>query len=225
MALICYDKNMLIKGVCLGLLGVGVFVLVQVMMPFLAYKTWEVFALDSNQLLTNPMVGSINYDDSEVLGVSVESMDNFPTFISHDPAKPAPYKQFVLSIPAVKLSNMPVDTNTNDFDWNLAQLPGTAFPGERGNVFVSGHSSVIGFQFGNLRALLVDLPKVKKGDHLLVEALGQRFDYVVQGLKVVDPKDVSVIKPPDSEGRYLTVMTCVPPGFNTKRLVVVGKIE
>jgi LPXTG-site transpeptidase (sortase) family protein len=40
----------------------------------------------------------------------------------------------------------------------------------------------------------------------------------------VDPKDVSVINPPDGSGRYLTLMTCVPPGFNAKRLIVLAKL-
>jgi sortase A len=71
----------------------------------------------------------------------------------------------------------------------------------------------------------VNLLKIKKGDEINIETPGQLFTYVVQGMKVVDPKDVSVINPPDQVGRYLTLMTCVPPGYNVKRLIVLAKLK
>lgn len=217
---------MLLKGLFLTLLGLGVFVLMQVVTPFLAFKAWEVFALDQNQLLVDPHAGSINYQEN-VLGVSIENLGDFPAFVTHDPSAPAPYADFKLSVPSINLSEVLVKTNSNNFDENLAQLPGTAFPGERGNVFISGHSSVVeNFQLGSpQKAWFVDLPKIKKGDTITVEVLGQSFVYTVSGLKIVDPKDIGVIKPPDNEGRYLTLMTCVPPGFNAKRLIVLAKLR
>jgi LPXTG-site transpeptidase (sortase) family protein len=75
------------------------------------------------------------------------------------------------------------------------------------------------------KAFFAKLPEVKKGDDIIVDALGQRYNYKVVELKIVDPKDISVIYPPDSNGRYISLMTCVPPGFNTKRLVVVAKLN
>ena len=121
---------------------------------------------------------------------------------------------------------MTVKVYSNEFEKSLAQLPGTALPGERGNVFISGHSSISAtFQSKGSRAFLVDLPKVKKGDSIFVNASGQDYEYVVEGIKIVDPKDTWVISPPDMEGRYLSLMTCVPPGFNTKRLIVLAKLK
>jgi LPXTG-site transpeptidase (sortase) family protein len=215
---------MLLKGTCLALLGIGIFILVQVLMPFLAFKTWEVFALDSNQLLETPKVGSIN-QGSGVLGVSIEDINNFPTFFSNSQKRDVPYKEFKVSIPSINIKDQIVKVDSNDFDEELAQLPGTAFPGEKGNLFISGHSSIAQFKFGKQKALFVDLPKVKKGDKIYVTALGQQFTYQIQGLKIVEPKDVSAINPPDDEGRYITLMTCVPPGFFTKRLIVLAKLE
>ena len=75
------------------------------------------------------------------------------------------------------------------------------------------------------KAFFAKLPNVKKGDEVIVDALGQRYVYTVSELKIVDPKDISVIMPPDSTGRYISLMTCVPPGFNTKRLIVIGKLN
>jgi sortase A len=189
-------------------------------MPFLAYKYWEISAFEQSQLLADPSA-----KNTDVLGVSIENEGNFPKLVSGRAAKEAPYQSFKLEIPSIKLPETEVRVNSNIFDLYLGHLPGTALPGEKGNVFVTGHSSLTGLlPKGQQVALFVNLPKIKKGDQVIVTALGQRFVYEVVGLKIVDPKDVSVINPPDNYGRYMSLMTCVPPGFNAKRLIVVTKL-
>jgi LPXTG-site transpeptidase (sortase) family protein len=212
---------MLPKVVSLGLLGLGVFILVQVIMPVVAFKSWEIFALDRNQMLVNP----IPSQGSDVLGVSIQKVGDFPAFIS-DRKNYTFYNDFKLSVPSINLSNARVLVESNDFDYTLAQLPGTALPGERGNVFVTGHSSLpVDVSHTGGIAYFVNLLKVKKGDDINIEVPGQSFTYVVEGMKVVDPEDVSVLNPPDPVGRYLTLMTCVPPGYNVKRLIVLAKLK
>ena len=66
--------------------------------------------------------------------------------------------------------------------------------------------------------------KIKEGDQIEVEAMGTKFTYQVTELKIISPSDVSVINPPDPLGRFISLMTCVPPGLNLKRLVVLGKM-
>jgi LPXTG-site transpeptidase (sortase) family protein len=155
----------------------------------------------------------------------VASVNDVPVFISSN-KRNAPYPEFSLTIPKLKLDQIKVLVASNDFEENLAQLPGTALPGERGNVFVSGHSSIArSLELKDHRAFFVNLPNIKKGDEVYLDAVGQRYTYEVIGTKIVDPKDTAVINPPDSEGRYLTLMTCVPPGFNTKRLIVLARLK
>ncbi len=211
--------SFLFKGFFLFLLGFGVFVLVQVAMPFLAFKAWEISAFNGSALLVDPLS-----KDDQVLGVSVENVNNFPVLVSRN-LHETPYQSFKLTIPSINLTETEVRVNSNEFDTYLGHLPGTALPGEKGNVFITGHSSLTGLlPKGKQIAYLVNLPKIKKGDQIKVTALGQRFVYEVIGLKIVEPKDVSVINPPDGSGRYLTLMTCVPPGFNSKRLIVLTKL-
>jgi LPXTG-site transpeptidase (sortase) family protein len=217
---------MLIKGLSLALLGFGVFVLMQVVMPVLAFKAWEATNFDQSNLLIDPKPKVLSGDliGGDALGVTIENVNNFPAFLSEN-VLPAPYPSFKLTISKLQLNNVLVNVNTNDFELNLAHLPGTALPGEKGNVFVTGHSSILPSLAKKQKALLAKLPSIKKGDEIVIQALGQKYYYQVMGLKVVDPKDVSVIKSPDEEGRYLTLMTCVPPGFNTKRLIVLAKLK
>lgn len=196
--------------------------LTQVVMPELAFKVWEATAFHNQSPLVDPYSSS-----KDVLGVSVAQVDNFPAFISKNlRSTPAPYDEFKLSIPSLKLEGLKVKVDSNNFEKNLGHLPGSALPGERGNVFITGHSSLpIFFRPDNFQAIFANLPQVRVGDDVNVNALGQEFDYRIISMKVVNPKDTWVVNPPDQEGRYLTLMTCVPPGFNIKRLIVLAKLK
>jgi LPXTG-site transpeptidase (sortase) family protein len=210
------------KALPLILLGVGVFLLTQVLMPELAFKVWEIRTFQNQSPLVDPYSSS-----TQVLGISVEQVNNFPAFISKNLRTiQAPYREFKITVPSIKLFDIKVLVDSNDFEQNLGHLPGSALPGEKGNVFITGHSSLTQFfRSNNFNAIFANLPEVKVGDEIRVNALGQDFTYEVVGLKVVNPDDTWVINPPSLEGRYLTLMTCVPPGFNTKRLVVLAKLR
>lgn len=213
---------MLAKGLSLLSLGLGIFVLVQVVMPMAAYKIWEISLNNQNSLLADPIP-----NQTAVLGISVESHDNFPAIISLKKREVEPsYKDFMVSIPAINLMGAKAVVDTNDFDTHLGHLPGSALPGERGNVFITGHSSLTQlFRQDNYKAIFAFLPNIKKGDEIRVEADGVTYKYIVESQKIVAPSEVWVVNPPDSVGRYLSLMTCVPPGFNTKRLVVLAKLQ
>ncbi len=203
-------------------LGLGVFLIVQVVMPLVAYKYWEFTAYNENQALLSPNPGA-----GDVLGVSVKNIDNFPAFVSNSERRSSlPYEDFTLSIPSINLGATRVEVESNSFEQSLAQMPGTALPGEKGNVFITGHSSLPQFyRPGNFKAIFSHLPEVKKGDEVIIEAGGQRFVYTIKGMKVVDPSETWVINPPDNNGRYLSLMTCVPPGLYLKRLIVLAELN
>lgn len=208
-----------IKIVPLTFLGIGIFLLMQIALPIASYKLWEITLKYSNELLVSPQ------SQTQILGVSIKNDDNFPAILSvlKRDTKP-PFTRFGLSIKKIGLEGVPVLVDSNDFSQSLAQLPGSALPGEKGNLFVSGHSAA-GFLFSKKQEdYFAKLPEVKKGDEILVNAGGSNFRYKVVELKIVSPNDLSVIYPLDSMGRYISLMTCVPPGINTKRLVVTGKM-
>lgn len=202
-------------------LGIGVFVLMQVLMPFITYKIWELTFYQENIALISPRV-----EKADVLGISIKN-NSFPSFLSTSQrSAPAPYKNFNISIPSIKLHNIGVMVDSNYFDQNLAHLPGTALPGEKGNVFITGHSALPQlYSPNNFKTIFSNLPKIKKGDKIIIEASGQEFEYVVKGLKIVSPEETWVIEPPDTNGRYLSLMTCVPPGLYLKRLLVFSELR
>jgi len=197
---------------------IGLFFLVQVGLPIVNFKLWELG--NNSQSLVSPEVGS------GVLGVSIEiSEDNFPSIISNFHRDYTPYTQFSLSVPAINIEEARVFVDSNDLSKGLAHLPGSSLPGERGNVFISGHSALPIIFNGNKNygAIFANLENLKKGDLIKVSAGGE-YDYKVLEVKEIDPKDLSVVRAPDPSERYITLMTCVPPGLNTKRLVVLGKM-
>ncbi|MBI4036436.1 class E sortase [Candidatus Daviesbacteria bacterium] len=211
------------KLLALPLLGLGVFLLLQVSLPLLSFKIWELKFIQSNNLLISPQPPK-----KHVLGVSIQKQDgSFPAFISSLQRDiKAPFDEFTMSVPRLEIKQAKVLVDSNDLTAGLAHLPGSALPGERGNVFISGHSSLPQFFKGdkNYGAIFANLANLKKGDQILIQVGGSEFNYQVLGIKIVEPNDLSVILPPDETGRFLSLMTCVPPGLNTKRLVVLAKL-
>lgn len=210
------------KLLSLLFLGLGVFLLIQIILPLISFKIWEFSIAQQNSPLITP-----NTTNQAVAGVSITNTNDFPALISNNTRlTPAPFSEFNLSIPSLKLKNIKVQVDSNNFESSLAHLPGSALPGEKGNVFISGHSSLPQFfRPGNFKAIFATLPDIKKGDSILIEAGGTKFEYIVSGLKIVDPKATWVINPPDDKGRYLSLMTCVPPGLYLKRLIVQAQLK
>jgi len=83
-------------------------------------------------------------------------------------------------------------------DLALGHIPGTALPGQKGNVGVAGHRDTL---FRSLR-------KIGKGDLLQFQTLAGSYTYKVDSTQVVGPKDVKVLDP----GKYpeMTLVTCYP---------------
>lgn len=206
------------KLISIGFLSMGIFILMQVILPIVSFQIWWFGQEHSNKTLISPTKSK-----GEVLGVSVQNKDNFPAFVSNRTREVRPsYSQFQLSVPRLKIADSAVYVDSNDLSKGLIQLPGSALPGEKGNIFISGHSAIS--IFTGKSAIFAKLSDLKKGDEVLVEAGGSKFSYKVVDIKVVDPGDLSVIPAPEELGRYISLMTCVPPGLNFKRLVVLGKM-
>jgi sortase A len=93
---------------------------------------------------------------------------------------------------------------------------GTANPGERGNVYISGHNDIYGQTFRRLEEL--DL-----GDEVVIYAGPKSYRYVVREKRIVEPKDVSVMYPTTEP--ILSLQTCYPFMVDTHRLVVIARLE
>lgn len=97
--------------------------------------------------------------------------------------------------------------------------PGTANPGEVGNVVLSGHRTTYGAPFGDVGELL-------PGDAVVVETADAVHTYRVEALQVVQPTAIEVTYPVPGDAaatptrRLLTLTTCHPKFSARERLVV-----
>jgi sortase A len=80
----------------------------------------------------------------------------------------------------------------------VGHIPGTALPGQRGNVGLAGHRDTFFRPLRNVRADDVIVVSTEEGD----------FRYRVVSTKVVDPHAVEVLNPTEVE--TLTLVTCYP---------------
>ena len=80
----------------------------------------------------------------------------------------------------------------------VGHIPGTALPGEPGNVGLAGHRDTF---FRPLKDL-----KIK--DEIQLSTLKGIFKYQVVSLRVVEPSDVAVLAPSGED--ELTLVTCYP---------------
>lgn len=192
---------------------------------------WLIWDLTTRQrALESPVVGEVlgmQSQASMLPNIQVTRLESgFPAFTTTYQPKELSLAEFRLSIPKLAIADAKVRVNSLDFMSSLAHFPDTALPGGEGNVFISGHSVLP--QFFNptdYTTIFSTLPSLETGDTVQVNASGLRYTYTVIKKRVVDPKDISVLLPPYPFGKYLTLMTCVPPGLNSRRLVVIARLE
>lgn len=106
----------------------------------------------------------------------------------------------------------------------IGHLLGSAYPGDWGNAFLFGHSaSPLFYNPTDYTRIFSTLPTLELGDRIKVELGDKEYIYQVEEKRVVDP-DADLANFRVSPGRKLTLMTCVPPGLKTKRLMVISRL-
>jgi sortase A len=133
---------------------------------------------------------------------------------SHNPAVTRTLTK--LSIPRLKLEDVVLEgISEHSLLLGPAHLSASAEPGTRGNAVIAGHRDSFFRRIHSLRY----------GDDIFVTRGERRFRYVVRSRKVVEPTDLSVIRP--SSDPELTLVTCYPThavGPAPQRLIVVAKM-
>lgn len=165
-----------------------------------------------------------------IFGISYKKNDSTPGSTTSTQAKNVPaYTDFHLLIPSLDISApviADVDGSNKDayfkaLQSGVAHFKDTAKPGEGSNTFIFGHSSYYFWDPGKYKEIFKNLEDIKVGDEIALWYQGKEYKYKVTQTKVVEPTEVSVLKPTPEE--QLTLMTCVPPGTTEKRLIVIAK--
>jgi sortase A len=98
-----------------------------------------------------------------------------------------------------------------NIDRGPSHWPGTAMPGQPGNVVVAGHRVTHTKPFRNIDQLV-------PGDEVFFEVGGARYRYVVTGSQVVTPKQTEIVA--QTAEPTATLFACHPPGSARYRYVV-----
>lgn len=101
----------------------------------------------------------------------------------------------------------------------VAQVAGTAFPGEGGHIFLFAHSTDYFWNVSAYNAIFYLLYKLEKDDEVDLFYKGERYVYRVIGSQVVDPSEVQYLTRKTNR-EFLTLQTCWPPGTTLKRLLI-----
>jgi sortase A len=136
-----------------------------------------------------------------------------------------PVNTYTLSVPKLKIQNALVTVAGDDLGVSLVHYGGTALPGEYGNTVIFGHSTLVQFYNPkNYKTIFSLMPTLKAGDEIYISYDGISYTYIVSGLSVREPSDLSALAQRFDDS-YLTLVTCVPPGTYWQRLYVFAKLN
>lgn len=156
--------------------------------------------------------------EQAALSRELENARAVPSAFVHTPAR-LKTRALVgrIEIPRLKLSALAregVDVST--LRGSVGHVPGTAMPGDAGNAAFAAHRDTF---FAPLR-------DVRRGDEVVVTTPAGIHRYAVVSTRIVDPSDVTVLRPTD--GRTLTLVTCYPfdyIGTAPRRFIVQAELR
>lgn len=120
-------------------------------------------------------------------------------------------------IPRVNVDTEIVEGGFSYGEWDVPRYtaihywPVSAFPGTAGNIILAGHVGYRGIIFNRL-------PNTQVGDEVFLAVNGEERRYIVREVLTLLPQETWVMLPTADE--TLTIITCVPIGVYSHRLVV-----
>lgn len=108
-------------------------------------------------------------------------------------------------------------TGEDSLSQGAGHMPNSSFPigGEGTHAVISAHSAM------PTARMFTDLDQLNVGDQFSIHVLDEVLVYEVDRIVTVLPTEIEYLKI-KPEGDYVTLLTCVPYGVNTHRLLVRG---
>lgn len=213
------------------LFSIGFFMFFSAVFPIIKYQLE--YSIKFKQII-NPLSNKHYNNSGNILGEMTTDYTQISNWFVDSPAAQAKGSVFLdsnsnttylLSIPTLKIKDAVVDVGSMDLKKSLIQYPQTALPGQLGNSVIFGHSVLP--QFFNSKSYLTifsTLYRLKTGDEIHVNFNNIDYTYKVEEMFEVQPTDLSVLEQ-QFDSKYLTLITCSPPGTLLRRLVVKARIN
>jgi sortase A len=120
-----------------------------------------------------------------------------------------------IEIPAIGVSDYVVEgTDLESLRKGPGHYPETPLPGARGTAAIAGHRTTYGAPFR-------EIDQLKGGERLFVDMPDGRFVYRVEGSKIVDDQDLSVLEP--AGYKRLMLSACHPLYSAAQRIIVFAR--
>ncbi len=201
----------------------GVIMITVVLFNLLSY---ELTSRSSYPVLLNPLVEINTQIQNNQNNTDLTKASNWFGKKENEDSSNSKVEYFTITIPKLKINKATVAIGKDDLSESLIQYPGTALPGKIGNGVIFGHSVLpIFFNPKDYLTIFSTLPKLENGDDIFVHYDGVDYKYKVETKYEVLPTDIEILEQ-DTDGSYLSLVTCTPPGDPRKprRLVVRAKI-
>ncbi len=206
----------------------GFFLLANAALPIISYELITSFRF-KQELIKPVSERTTTESKTQILGEKIPEVDYtkpdnwFPS--AEKPAtRPSKITHYTLSIPELKIIDAVVEIGGEDLKQSLVHYPGTALPGDYGNVVIFGHSVLPQFfSPKNYKTIFSTLPTLEGGDEIFIDFDGISYRYRVIQMVEVGPEDISALEQ-HYDAEYLSLITCVPPGTYLKRLIVRAKL-
>ncbi len=116
------------------------------------------------------------------------------------------------------------ETFMEELKKGVVRYPGTARPGEVGNVFIFGHSSNYPWIQSEYNEVFALLDQLQDGDEITIYYYQKKYIYRITDRATVKPGDVGALEKRDPSKKELSLMTCWPVGTTLERLIVFAEL-
>ena len=175
-------------------------------------EKWKEGELEKARAYNNSL-SEVAFPDPFGHGGSLETAGDYEEILNVDRGMMG-----VLEIPCIEVE-LPIYHGIGEevLQKGVGHISQTAFPvgGEGNHTVLSTHRGLPDAR------LFTDLDELEPGDAFYIRVLGNNLAYEVDQVEVVDPGDVSLLKPEEGKD-YVTLLTCTPYGINSHRLLVRG---
>lgn len=175
-------------------------------------EKWKERELEKARAYNNGL-SEVAFPDPFGHGGSLETVGEYEEILNVDRGMMG-----VLEIPCIEVE-LPIYHGIAEdvLQKGVGHISQTAFPvgGEGNHTVLSTHRGLPDAR------LFTDLDELEPGDAFYIRVLGNNLAYEVDQVEVVDPGDVSLLKPEEGKD-YVTLLTCTPYGINSHRLLVRG---
>lgn len=130
---------------------------------------------------------------------------------------PGPEQAIQIQIPSISVDAPVVQGDGwEQLKKGVAQHPGSADPGQTGNMVLSAHNDVFGEIFRHLDQL-------ERGDQIIINTPQHSFTYSITNIQIVKPTDVEVMA--STPNPTITLISCYPYMVDNQRIVVQASLQ